>query len=78
MLDHPLGGLCAPSLRYGIAILACPPDRLRVAMVRTVGIEPTLPIGKRILSPQRLPFRHVRYPAEATVVLPGLLGGNFA
>ena len=29
-------------------------------LVRTVGVEPTLPIGKRILSPQRLPFRHVR------------------
>ena len=29
-------------------------------LVRTVGIEPTLPIGKKILSLQRLPFRHVR------------------
>ena len=30
------------------------------AMVRTAGFEPALPNGKRILSPQRLPFRHVR------------------
>ena len=29
-------------------------------LVRTAGFEPALPIGKRILSPQRLPFRHVR------------------
>ena len=36
------------------------PDRLRVVLVRTAGFEPALPIGKRILSPQRLPFRHVR------------------
>ena len=32
----------------------------RSAMVRTAGFEPALPNGKRILSPQRLPFRHVR------------------
>jgi hypothetical protein len=36
------------------------PLRSRITMVRTVGIEPTLPIGKKILSLQRLPFRHVR------------------
>jgi hypothetical protein len=29
-------------------------------LVRTAGVEPALPMGKRILSPQRLPFRHVR------------------
>lgn len=30
-------------------------------MVRTAGLEPALPsYGKRILSPLRLPFRHVR------------------
>ena len=31
-------------------------------MVRAVGIEPTLPCEKRILSPLRLPFRHARWP----------------
>jgi hypothetical protein len=41
-------------------MLASPPDWLRVVLVRTVGIEPTLPFGKKILSLQRLPFRHVR------------------
>ena len=29
-------------------------------VVRAVGFEPTLPYGKRILSPLRLPFRHAR------------------
>ena len=43
-----------------ISMLGSPPDCLRVLMVRTVGLEPTLPYGKGILSPQRLPFRHVR------------------
>ena len=43
-----------------ILMLASPPDWLCVAMVRTAGFEPALPYGKRILSPQRLPFRHVR------------------
>ena len=61
-----------------IAMLACPPDRLRVAMVRTVGIEPTLPIGKRILSPQRLPFRHVRFASRGHGRAPRLLGSNLA
>src|SRR3954451_21211728 len=44
--------------------LECGPTQ---EMVRTAGFEPALPIGKRILSPQRLPFRHVRLPASATV-----------
>ena len=37
-----------------------PADWLEPMMVRTAGFEPALPYGKRILSPQRLPFRHVR------------------
>ena len=49
-------------------------------MVRTAGFEPALPIGKRILSPQRLPFRHVR-PTQslrpATVVEPVLFRSHF-
>ena len=60
MLGMPADRLRAPSLRYGIAGFANPPDWLHAAMVRTVGIEPTLPFGKKILSLQRLPFRHVR------------------
>src|SRR5205823_9395291 len=32
----------------------------RACLVRTMGVEPILPVGKRILSPLRLPFRHVR------------------
>ena len=35
-------------------------DILQLWVVRTAGFEPALPNGKRILSPQRLPFRHVR------------------
>jgi hypothetical protein len=31
-------------------------------MVRAVGLEPTLSLEKRILSPLRLPFRHARKP----------------
>ena len=64
-------GCRQPFTSLGIAMLASPLDWLRVAMVRTVGIEPTLPIGKRILSPQRLPFRHVRSATSATVVPAG-------
>ena len=57
-----------------------PPDCLCVVLVRTVGIEPTLPIGKRILSPQRLPFRHVRNLEQARdgSRKRGLLGCDFA
>jgi hypothetical protein len=29
-------------------------------MVRTAGLEPAQPFGRGILSPLRLPFRHVR------------------
>ena len=54
-------GCASTPLRLVSTMLASPPDWLRVVLVRTVGIEPTLPKGKRILSPQRLPFRHVRY-----------------
>jgi hypothetical protein len=52
--------LQAPSLRCVSFVLDMPPACLRAKLVRTVGIEPTLPIGKKILSLQRLPFRHVR------------------
>lgn len=31
-----------------------------IILVRAVGIEPTFPYGRRILSPLRLPFRHAR------------------
>jgi hypothetical protein len=31
---------------------------VRLVMVPRVGVEPTRPYGQRILSPQRLPFRH--------------------
>ena len=34
-----------------------------------VGFEPTLPCGKRILSPPRLPFRHPRRGARLNVTL---------
>ena len=54
-----------------------PPDKLRLVLVRTAGFEPALPNGKRILSPQRLPFRHVRSLATATVVTAGLFRGDF-
>lgn len=37
-----------------------PLDWLRVIMVRTAGLEPARPKGQKILSLQRLPFRHVR------------------
>ena len=30
-------------------------------MVRMAGIEPARPFGQGILSPLRLPFRHIRY-----------------
>src|ERR1043166_9141357 len=30
-------------------------------LVRTMGVEPIPPFGERILSPLRLPFRHVRF-----------------
>lgn len=30
------------------------------AVVRTAGLEPARPVGQKILSLQRLPFRHVR------------------
>jgi hypothetical protein len=50
-----------PGLR-GLAMLARSLVNLWVALVRTAGFEPALPYGKRILSPQRLPFRHVRLP----------------
>jgi hypothetical protein len=33
-------------------------DRAVLLLVPKVGLEPTLPCGKRILSPPRLPFRH--------------------
>jgi hypothetical protein len=32
--------------------------------VRTMGVEPIPPFGERILSPLRLPFRHVRFRHE--------------
>ncbi len=35
-------------------------------LVPRVGFEPTLPIGKRILSPLRLPFRHPGLGREYT------------
>ena len=41
-------------------MLGRPPDGLCVMLVRTAGLEPARPIGQKILSLQRLPFRHVR------------------
>src|SRR5689334_13078339 len=36
--------------------------RMAIAeLVRTMGVEPIPPFGERILSPLRLPFRHVRF-----------------
>jgi hypothetical protein len=32
---------------------------LSIKLVPREGLEPTLPCGKRILSPPRLPFRHL-------------------
>lgn len=38
--------------------------RMAIAeLVRTMGVEPIPPFGERILSPLRLPFRHVRKPS---------------
>ena len=43
-------------------------------MVRTAGLEPAQPFGRGILSPLRLPFRHVRQhdilPRHISVLLP--------
>jgi hypothetical protein len=33
-------------------------------LVRTAGIEPARPYGQKILSLQRLPFRHVRIASD--------------
>jgi hypothetical protein len=33
-------------------------------LVRTAGIEPARPCGQKILSLQRLPFRHVRIASD--------------
>ena len=61
----PWSMLGAPFALLREPMLGMPPAYLLVVLVRTVGIEPTLPIGKRILSPQRLPFRHVRSPGHS-------------
>ena len=41
---------------------------VRLVMVPRAGVEPARPYGQRILSPQRLPFRHpgtrVKIPCE--------------
>ena len=33
-------------------------ETVRLVMVPRAGVEPARPFGQRILSPQRLPFRH--------------------
>ena len=33
-------------------------ETVRLVMVPRAGVEPARPYGQRILSPQRLPFRH--------------------
>ena len=33
-------------------------ETLRLVVVPRAGVEPARPFGQRILSPQRLPFRH--------------------
>ena len=38
-----------------------------VILVRTMGVEPIPPCGERILSPLRLPFRHVRLTGNSTI-----------
>ena len=74
-----VGACLRASASLWSTMLASPPDWLCVVLVRTVGVEPTLPYGKRILSPQRLPFRHVRIssrgdgsaaPAYSAVISP--------
>ena len=37
-------------------------------LVPRAGVEPARPFGQRILSPQRLPFRHPGVPGEARVL----------
>ena len=52
--------------RFAPAISVCAhrPRILMQELVRTMGVEPIPPFGERILSPLRLPFRHVRYWPE--------------
>ena len=40
---------------------------LRKGMVPRAGVEPARPFGQRILSPQRLPFRHPGTRSEHTM-----------
>ena len=44
-----------------ISVCAHRPRRAVAELVRTMGVEPIPPFGERILSPLRLPFRHVRF-----------------
>ncbi len=45
-------------------------------MVRMAGLEPARPCGQGILSPLRLPFRHIRYVEnEAITAGPGAFSG---
>ena len=54
------------SRRRRVAGMAAQPSDPHFRLVRTVGLEPTRPVGQEILSLQRLPFRHVRACADVT------------
>jgi hypothetical protein len=43
-----------------------------IGLVRTAGLEPAQPFSRGILSPLRLPFRHVRAGRPLAVSQPGL------
>ena len=70
-----------PSASLRIAGFANPPDWLQAAMVRTVGVEPTLPLREEdfkspasTVPPRPLEFQQARDGSE----IRGLLGGDFA
>jgi hypothetical protein len=46
-------------------------ETLGKGMVPRAGVEPARPFGQRILSPQRLPFRHPGM-LSVTLILPSL------
>ena len=48
--------------------MAAQPSDPHFRLVRTVGLEPTRPVGQEILSLQRLPFRHVRAHADVALL----------
>src|SRR5436190_23919410 len=56
--------ISAKDSRRAISVHAHLPCIAIAELVRTMGVEPIPPFGERILSPLRLPFRHVRFWPE--------------